>query len=88
MTLAQLLAQQGYTQAELARTLGIPRQYVNQWHMGSHRPSAEQIGTIAAHIKVSIDHVYAALGTIPPDLTQAILDHAPASFATIRKELM
>lgn len=88
MTLAQLLAQQGYTQAELSRTLGISRQYVNNWHMGSHRPSPEQIDTIAALIKASTDEVYAALGIIPPDLVQSILDHAPASFDTIRKELM
>lgn len=88
MTLAQLLAQQGTTQAQLARTLNLPRQYVGNWNAGSHRPSPEVIATIAAHLKVSTDDVYAALGTIPPDLAQSIIDHAPASFATIRKELM
>ena len=87
MTFAQLIASKGHTQSGLARHLGFPRQYVNNWTRGDHRPSPDTITSIAAYLDTSTDEVYAALGIIPPDLVQSILNHAPQSFAAIRREL-
>lgn len=52
-----LREQEGYTQAELARTLGVTRSCVNAWEMGISVPSTQCIVELAGLFKVSTDYL-------------------------------
>ena len=47
----------GYTQAELAKKLGITRSSVNAWEMGISAPSTQYIVDLAIVFKVSTDYL-------------------------------
>lgn len=50
-----LREEHGYTQADLARTLGITRSSVNAWEMGISVPSTQYIVELANLFKTSAD---------------------------------
>ncbi len=52
-----LREQQGITQAELAKQLGITRSSVNAWEMGISVPSTQYIVELAHKFKVSTDYL-------------------------------
>ena len=47
----------GYTQAELARLLGITRSSVNAWELGISVPSTQYVVELASIFKVSTDYL-------------------------------
>ena len=51
----RLREQNGYTQTELAKKLGITRSGVNAWEMGISIPSTQYIVELSAIFKVSTD---------------------------------
>ena len=51
----KLREQNGYTQTDLARHLGITRSSVNAWEMGISVPSTQYIVELAQFFKVSTD---------------------------------
>lgn len=52
-----LREERGYTQAELARRLGITRSSVNAWEMGISVPSTQYIIDLAKIFSVSTDYL-------------------------------
>ena len=58
-----LREQCGYTQADLAKRLGITRSSVNAWEMGISVPSTQYIVELAQILKVSTDHLLCVDGT-------------------------
>ena len=52
-----LREQCGYTQADLAKRLGITRSSVNAWEMGISVPSTQYIVELAQTFRVSTDHL-------------------------------
>ncbi len=52
-----LREESGYTQAELARRLGITRSSVNAWEMGISVPSTQYIIDLAKIFSVSTDYL-------------------------------
>ena len=53
----QLREEKGYTQAELAKQLGITRSSVNAWEMGISVPSTQYVVEFASIFKVSTDYL-------------------------------
>ena len=53
----QLREEKEYTQAELAKQLGITRSSVNAWEMGISVPSTQYIVELASIFKVSTDYL-------------------------------
>lgn len=53
----QLREEKGYTQAELAKRLGITRSSVNAWEMGISVPSTQYVVELASIFKVSTDYL-------------------------------
>lgn len=53
----QLREQKGYTQADLAKRLGITRSSVNAWEMGISVPSTQYIVELSNMFKVSTDYL-------------------------------
>ncbi len=53
----QLREEKGYTQAELAKQLGITRSSVNAWEMGISVPSTQYVVELASIFKVSTDYL-------------------------------
>lgn len=58
-----LREQKGYTQADLAKRLGITRSSVNAWEMGISVPSTQYIVELAQIFKVSTDYLLCVDGT-------------------------
>ena len=56
--LKQLRSQYQWSQADLARKLGISRQAVNGFESGKFDPSLEMAGKIASLFNVAIEHVF------------------------------
>ena len=54
----KVLNQQGITQSELARAIGVTRQCVNRWMQGSNHPNIKHIKQISAYLKVSIKKLF------------------------------
>ncbi len=52
-----LREQNGFTQAELAKRLGITRSGVNAWEMGISVPSTQYVVELAGIFKVSTDYL-------------------------------
>lgn len=52
-----LREQNGYTQTELAKKLGITRSSVNAWEMGISIPSTQYLVEISSIFKVSTDYL-------------------------------
>jgi transcriptional regulator with XRE-family HTH domain len=52
-----LRMQNGYTQASLAKQLGVTRSGVNAWEMGISVPSTQCIVELASFFKVSADYL-------------------------------
>lgn len=52
-----LREQKGFTQAELAKKLGITRSSVNAWEMGISVPSTQYIVELASMFGVSTDYL-------------------------------
>lgn len=52
-----LREQQGYTQSELAKKLGITRSSVNAWEMGISAPSTQYVVELSNIFKVSTDYL-------------------------------
>lgn len=52
-----LREQSGWTQAELARKLGLTRSSINSWEMGLSVPSTQYIVELAKLFKVSTDYL-------------------------------
>lgn len=52
-----LREQNGFTQAELAKRLGITRSSVNAWEMGISVPSTQYVVELAGIFKVSTDYL-------------------------------
>ena len=52
-----LRGQNGYTQSELAKKLGITRSSVNAWEMGISVPSTQYVVELANIFKVSTDYL-------------------------------
>lgn len=53
----EMREQNGYTQAELAKQLGITRSSVNAWEQGISVPSTQYIVELAELFKVSTDYL-------------------------------
>ena len=53
-----------YTQAELAKQLGITRSSVNAWEMGISVPSTQYIVELASIFKVSTDYLLGVHDTV------------------------
>lgn len=53
----QLREEKGYTQADLAKQLGITRSSVNAWEMGISVPSTQYVVELASIFKVSTDYL-------------------------------
>lgn len=53
----KLREQCGYTQADLAKRLGITRSSVNAWELGISVPSTQYIVELAQILKVSTDYL-------------------------------
>lgn len=58
----------GYTQAELAKRLGITRSSVNAWELGISAPSTQYIVELAAIFKVSTDYLLGVNATTTVDV--------------------
>lgn len=58
-----LREQNGYTQAYLAKHLGITRSSVNAWEMGISVPSTQYVVELAQFFKVSTDFLLGVNGT-------------------------
>ncbi len=58
-----LREQNGFTQAELAKKLGITRSSVNAWEMGISVPSTQYIVELAGTFKVSTDYLLGVKST-------------------------
>lgn len=52
-----LRGQQGFTQSDLAKKLGITRSSVNAWEMGISVPSTQYVVELANIFKVSTDYL-------------------------------
>lgn len=52
-----LREQQGFTQSDLAKKLGITRSSVNAWEMGISVPSTQYVVELANIFKVSTDYL-------------------------------
>ena len=52
-----LREQNGYTQSELSKKLGITRSSVNAWEMGISIPSTQYVVELAELFKVSTDYI-------------------------------
>lgn len=59
-----LREQRGFTQAELAKRIGITRSGVNAWEMGISVPSTQYIVELANLFKVSTDYLLGMKSTI------------------------
>lgn len=59
----KLREQNGYTQTDLAKHLGITRSSVNAWEMGISVPSTQYIVELAQFFKVSTDFLLGVNGT-------------------------
>lgn len=80
-----LREQQGLTQTELAKHLGITRSSVNAWEMGISIPSTQYIVELAYTFKVSTDYLLcvdnsatvSVAGLTPKDtqLVHALITH-------------
>lgn len=69
-----LREEQGYTQAALAKILGVTRSCVNAWEMGISVPSTQYIVELAGLFKVSTDYLLGVESTVSVNvsgLTQA-----------------
>ena len=64
-----LREQQGLTQAELARKLGITRSSVNAWELGISAPSTTYIIELAKTFSVSTDYLLGLKSTASIDVT-------------------
>lgn len=76
--LAEARTRVGMTQRALAKGLGITQQAVSRWEVGSHRPSVEQIPSLAAALSIAPEDLrviagYAASG--PPRASHLPFDH-------------
>lgn len=58
-----LREQNGFTQAELAKKLGITRSSVNAWEMGISVPSTQYVVELAGIFKVSTDYLLSVKST-------------------------
>lgn len=58
-----LREQNGYTQSELAKKLGITRSSVNAWEMGISVPSTQYVVELANIFKVSTDYLLGVKST-------------------------
>ena len=56
--LKKVLNQQGITQSELARAIGVTRQCVNRWMQGLNYPNIEHIKQVSNYLKVSIKKLF------------------------------
>lgn len=59
-----LREEQGYTQAALAKILGVTRSCVNAWEMGISVPSTQYIVELAGIFKVSTDYLLGVESTV------------------------
>lgn len=59
----------GYTQASLAKELGITRAGVNAWEMGISIPSTQYIIKLAGIFKVSTDYLLGVTNTVTLDVS-------------------
>ncbi len=64
-----LREQNGFTQTELAKRLGITRSSVNAWEMGISVPSTQLIVELAAIFKVSTDYLLGVNSTATVDVS-------------------
>ena len=53
----QLREQRGFTQAELAKMLGVTRSCVNAWEMGLSMPTTQYVVALAKLFHVSADYL-------------------------------
>lgn len=58
-----LREQNGFTQAELAKRLGITRSSVNAWELGISVPSTQYVVDLAGIFKVSTDYLLGVKAT-------------------------
>ena len=64
-----LREQQGMTQSQLAKQLGITRSSVNAWEMGISVPSTQYIVELAGIFKVSTDFLLGVENTVSVDVS-------------------
>ncbi len=64
-----LREQKGFTQAELARKLGITRSSVNAWEMGISAPSTQYVVELANTFGVSTDYLLCVDKTASLDIS-------------------
>ena len=64
-----LREQQGMTQSQLAKQLGITRSSVNAWEMGISVPSTQYIVELAGIFKVSTDFLLGVANTVSLDVS-------------------
>ena len=64
-----LREQQGMTQSQLAKQLGITRSSVNAWEMGISVPSTQYIVELAGIFKVSTDFLLGVANTVSVDVS-------------------
>ncbi len=65
----QLREERGWTQAELAKRLGITRSSVNAWEMGISVPSTQYIVELAEMFRVSTDYLLGVRQTATLDIS-------------------
>ena len=64
--LFDLRRQAGLSQEELANLVGVTRQAVQKWEAGTSRPDMDNLVSLAAYFKVSLEYLVTGKETSPP----------------------
>lgn len=79
-----LREQNGITQAELARKLGITRSSVNAWELGLSAPSTSYIIELSRFFSVSTDYLLGVKTTATIDITGLTEDDVEIVYTLVK----